>query len=150
MPEPKEIVINTSPLIALVAALGDLEVLHFLYRQVFVTSEVAREIYAGGREGFAIEAFENATWLKKHSTPLEISPLDQNIQTVCIDETAGRRIAKLSGLTVTGSIGVMLRAKKEGMDLSLHDAILNMKTRGIWLSEKVINFALREAGEMPK
>ncbi len=167
MHDTNEIVINTSPLIALVAALGDLEILQELYQNVFVTFEVSEEIHAGGREGFAIEPFERATWLTRFSTPLEISPylqnsldrgeasviqlaLNENIRTVCIDETVGRRIAKLSGLSVTGSIGILLRAKKEGMELSLHDAIRNMKEKGIWLSEKVINFALREAGEMPR
>ncbi len=166
MPEPKEIVINTSPVIAIVAALGDLEILRSLYKHVFVTNEVSQEILAGGREGFAVEVFEKAAWLKKLPTPLEISPylknsldrgeasviqlaLNQKIQTVCIDETVGRRIAKLSGLTVTGSIGILLRAKKEGMRLSMYDAIRNMKEQGIWLSAKVASFALREAGEMP-
>ncbi len=132
MPELKEIVINTSPLIAIVAALSDLEILRSLYKNVFVTHEVSQEILTGGCEGFAVEAFEKAAWLNKLSNPLEISPylknsldhgeasviqlaLNKKIQTVCIDETMGRRIAKLSGLTVTGSIGVLLRAKKEGL-----------------------------------
>ncbi|MCP2730476.1 hypothetical protein NJ959_18780 [Symplocastrum sp. BBK-W-15] len=34
--------------------------------------------------------------------------MNENIQTVCIDEVAGRRIARLSGLSVTGSIGILL------------------------------------------
>ena len=164
MREPREIVVNTSPLLAIFAALGDLEILRSLYQRVFVTYEVGQEILAGGHEGFAVEAFEKATWFKKLSNPLQISPylensldrgeasviqlaLDKKIQTVCIDETVGRRIAKLSGLMVTGSIGLLLRAKKEGIDVSLHDAILRMKEQGIWLSEKVISFAMREAGE---
>ena len=167
MPESKEIVINTSPLIAIVAATGGLEILRSLYQNVFVTCEVGQEILTGGPEGFAVKAFEKATWLKKLSSPLEISAylrnsldrgeasviqlaLNQKIQTVCIDETVGRRIAKLSDLTVTGSIGILLRAKKEGMELSLHDAIRSMKEKGIWLSEKVIRFALQQAGEIPR
>ncbi|WP_216594172.1 hypothetical protein [Synechococcus sp. PCC 6312] len=38
--------------------------------------------------------------------------LNQNIQTVCIDETSGRRIARLNGLNVTGSIGILLKLKQ--------------------------------------
>ncbi len=125
MPETQRIVINTAPLIALVAALGDLTVLPSLYTQVFVPFEVCQEILAGGSSGFAVAEFETATWLQKQQTPLNISPLllnsldrgeaaviqlaiNENIQTVCIDEVAGRRIARLSGLSVTGSIGVLL------------------------------------------
>lgn len=32
--------------------------------------------------------------------------LDKGIQTVCIDETVGRKIARLNNLTLTGSIGI--------------------------------------------
>jgi hypothetical protein len=39
MPKTERIVINTSPLIALVAASGDLNILHFLYREVLVPFE---------------------------------------------------------------------------------------------------------------
>ena len=54
MPETQRIVINTAPLIALVAALGDLTVLPSLYTQVFVPFEVCQEILAGGSSGFAV------------------------------------------------------------------------------------------------
>lgn len=54
MPETKRIVINTGPLISLVAAMGDLAFLSSLYEQVLVPFEVCREIQAGGKNGFAI------------------------------------------------------------------------------------------------
>ena len=63
MPERERIVINTSPLIAIVAALGELTVLSSLYNQVFVPFEVCQEILTGGEIGFAVAEFEVATWL---------------------------------------------------------------------------------------
>jgi predicted nucleic acid-binding protein len=164
MPETERIVINTAPLIALVAALGDLTVLQSLYTQVLVPFEVCQEILTGGSRGFALAEFEAATWLQKQQTPLNISPLllnsldrgeaaviqlamNENIQTVCIDEVAGKRIARLSGLSLTGSIGILLRAKQEGYPLSMQQAISQMLNRGIRLSPTVINFALEQAGE---
>jgi predicted nucleic acid-binding protein len=53
MPETKEIVINTGPLITLVAAMGDLRILKSLYHRVLVPLEVCREISSGGKRGFA-------------------------------------------------------------------------------------------------
>ena len=164
MPETERIVINTAPLIALVAALGDLTVLQSLYTQVLVPFEVCQEILTGGSRGFALAEFEAATWLQKQQTPLNISPLllnsldrgeaaviqlamNENIQTVCIDEVAGRRIARLSGLSLTGSMGILLRAKQEGYPLSMQQAISQMLNRGIRLTPTVINFALEQAGE---
>ncbi len=64
-----------------------------------------------------------------------------------IDETVGRRFARLSGLTVTGAIGILLCAKSLGYPLFMAEAIRRMRERGIWLSSKVVEFALREAGE---
>ncbi len=163
MHRTEEIVINTGPVIAIMAALGSLNALQ-IYRRVWVPWAVCQEMLAGGPSGFAVAEFEAAHWLQKDSTPLEIAPilinsldrgeaaviqlaLNQNVQTVCIDEMAGRRIAKLSGLLVTGSIGVLLRARREGYQFSMRDAIQRMRQRGVWLSERVVTFALAQAGE---
>ena len=45
----KMIVINTTPLIALTAATGNLDVLKTLYSRVVVPYEVAEEIKVGGK-----------------------------------------------------------------------------------------------------
>lgn len=73
--------------------------------------------------------------------------LNESIQTVCIDEAAGRRIAQLSGLSLTGSIDVLLKAKQRGYSFSMQQAIQRMQDRGVWLSQKVIQFALKQAEE---
>ncbi|MFB2837771.1 DUF3368 domain-containing protein [Floridanema evergladense] len=164
MPNSEKIVINTSPLIALVAALGDLTILQSLYTEVLVPFEVCQEILSGGSSNFAIAEFTAADWLQKQPDPLNISPLllnsldigeasviqlalNENIPTVCIDESVGRRIARLSGLSVTGSIGILLRAKQEGYPLSIKQSIQQMINQGIRLSTTVIEFALKQAGE---
>ncbi len=63
MPENKEIVINTGPLLALIAATGNLELLQHLYKAVWVPYEVVLEMEAGGNAGFGVKQFETATWL---------------------------------------------------------------------------------------
>lgn len=163
MPETNSLVINTGPMIALVAALGDLQVLK-MYQRLLVPFEVQQEFWAGGAVNFALPEFEAADWLHKRAKPVQIGialqntldrgeaaviqlALDENIQTVCIDEAAGRRVARLHGLSVTGSVGILLRAKQEGYSFSMRQAITRMKTRGIWLSGRVIKFALTQAGE---
>ena len=44
MPSPERIVINTSPLLALIAGLEDLSFLETLYQEVLVPYEVDQEI----------------------------------------------------------------------------------------------------------
>jgi len=164
MPEKKELVINTTPIISLIAATGSLDMLPLLYGRVLVPFEVCTEIQAGGADGFAISEFEKMTWLHKQDQPTKIPlllqnsldsgeaaviqlALQQDIPLVAIDEIVGRRFARLSGLTLTGSLGILLKAQKLGYPVSMTEAIRRMRQRGIWLGDKVVEFALREAGE---
>ncbi len=74
--------------------------------------------------------------------------INENIATVCIDEHSGRRIARLNGLRVTGSLGILIRAKREGHSLCISDGVSRMRVPGVFLSDRVIKAALREAGEI--
>ena len=58
MPKNKKIVINTGPILALVAALDGLNVLRELYSEVIVPYEVYQEIMVGGSTGFGVKEFE--------------------------------------------------------------------------------------------
>ena len=73
--------------------------------------------------------------------------LDLRIATVCIDESVGRRIARLNSLSVTGSLGILLRAKQEGAAISIRTALDNMRKHGIWVGQNVANAAISLAGE---
>ena len=164
MPETKELVINTGPLLALIAGVGDLSLLELLYKRVLVPFEVCQEIAAGGASNFGVIEFKKSSFIEKRSNSLAVTPflrnvldlgeasviqlaLDENIHTVCIDESMGRRIARLNGLNLTGSIGVLIRAKQNGFDFSMLKAINRMKSQGIYLSQKVVDFALKQVNE---
>lgn len=73
--------------------------------------------------------------------------LDNKIDTVCIDEVTGRRIARLHDLNVTGSLGVLLNAKSEGLEISIRESIKNMEKKGIYLSPGLVNKAIEISGE---
>jgi predicted nucleic acid-binding protein len=123
--------------------------------------EVAQEIRVGGRDTFGVDVFESASWLEIGSAPVALAPylqnaldrgeasviqtaLDLGLQRVCIDEALGRRIARLSNLSVTGSIGVLVKAKSLGYVVSIPEALERMRERGIWLSQDVVRFALAQ------
>lgn len=159
MHERKVVVCNTTPLIALTAALGSLDVMQFLYKRVIVPLEVANEVRAGGPVSFGVDVFDGSRWLDVQPSPVRLSPVLQNsldsgeaavIQTaldlsvplVCIDEEVGRRMARLSGLALTGSLGVLIKAKQLGFPVDMSLAIYNMRQHGIWLSQPLIDFAL--------
>ena len=164
MPKTDKIVINTGPILALIAGLGDLNLLNSLYKRVVVPFEVCKEVMAGGLTGFGVREFNDADFLIKLDKPTTIQPylqnsldlgecsviqiaLNEKIQTVCIDEAVGRRIARLNGLTLTGSLGIMIRGKKEGHTFILREVIKQMQSQGVRLSEQLIVFALKQACE---
>ena len=166
MPEQRRaIVTNTTPLITLAAATGGLDVLRFLYEQVIVPVEVKEEIQAGGKDAFGLDVFAQATWMECREDPVRLPPylansldrgeaaviqtaLNEGISLVAIDETVGRRVARLCGLNLTGSVGILLKAKEQGYSVSIPEALQRMRERGIWLSEKVVQFALTRAQVM--
>jgi predicted nucleic acid-binding protein len=160
----KKIVINTGPILALVAGFGNLDVLKNLYDEVYVTKEVANELLVGGVDRFASEEFAEATFLIRNETPIFITPmlrnmldigeasviqfaLDKQIPLVCIDESAGRRVARLNELKLTGSIGIVLKAKSEGFLQEVKPVLDRMVKQGIFISPGVISTALKEANE---
>lgn len=163
MPEQTRVVVtNTTPLIALTAATGSLDVLRTLYTRVVVPFEVAEEIRAGGKGAFGLDVFERASWLEISHSPVVLPPhlqnsldrgeasviqtaLQEGIELVCIDEIVCRRVARLSKLSLTGSIGILLKAKSMGFQLSIPEALNRMRARGIWLSEGVVRFALERS-----
>lgn len=165
MPEgTTELVINTGPMIALVAALGDLTILDSLYERIIVPREVADELTVDSVGRFAAKEFLDATWLDKRPERIDVGPLLSSIldsgeaaviataqlhgiDVVCIDESAGRRVARMAGLRVTGSLGILLRAKREGWPVKLRECIRRMQSRGVRLGSDVIETALRQAGE---
>ena len=66
---------------------------------------------------------------------------------VIIDDALGRRIAKLHGLRVTGTAGVLLKAKNSGVIPLVRPILARMKEVGFYLSEEVFHTVLRIAGE---
>jgi predicted nucleic acid-binding protein len=100
-----------------------------------------------------------AHWLEIQPMPVVLQPFLHNsldkgeaavIQTalnlqlplVCIDEAAGRRIARLCELQLTGSVGILIKAKNTGYALDMPEALDRMRQHGIWLSDRVVQFAL--------
>jgi predicted nucleic acid-binding protein len=146
-------------LIGLAVGTGSLDILRALYGRVVVPLEVHEELHAAGERAPGLDAFRQAHWLERMAHPIFIPPylgntldrgealviqtaLDLNISLVCIDESVGRRVARLSGLTLTGSIGVLIKARQQGYPVSIPQAIERMREHGIWLSDEVVRFAL--------
>jgi uncharacterized protein len=66
---------------------------------------------------------------------------------ILLDESLGRFHAKHAGLRVTGTIGILVKAKKQGLISELKPLILELKDKGVWFSESLIERILELANE---
>lgn len=164
MPErPRVVVVNTTPVIAL-ALIDRLDLLRQLYGEVLVPPAVQNEVLAGGESSIGSVEFAGSAWVRV--TPLRdpgradlISDLDRgeaevvalaqelSADLVIIDEFLARRHAKRLGLKVTGTLGVLLKAKESGLVPAIKPLIERLMQGGIHLSGAVVAEALRLAGE---
>jgi predicted nucleic acid-binding protein len=164
MPDQKQQVIcNTTPLIAL-SIIDQLALLEQLYGSVLIPTAVEDEIEAGkqGKAGF--HAIQAAAWIT--TVPLEdpiraalLSDLDRGeaevialaLETgadlIILDERLARQHAARLGLTMTGTLGILVRAKQKGLIDLVRPYIELLLAGGIYLSDALIDHALALAGE---
>jgi len=73
--------------------------------------------------------------------------LELNADLVIIDERLARRHVNRLGITLTGTLGILLRAKEKNFMPAIEPLIHTLQQNGIRLSRAVIAEALRLAGE---
>ncbi len=155
------VIANTTPLIAL-ALIGELRLLPALYRTVSIPPAVHREVMVGGAKGIGIAELRSADWLQIRSLndprradlladlergEAEVIALAQelNANLVIIDERLARRHALRLDLRLTGTLGVLIKAKQNGIVESIAPLIDKLRRSGIYLSTAVVAEALKLA-----
>jgi predicted nucleic acid-binding protein len=69
-------------------------------------------------------------------------------QAVVTELTSGTHAAGAQVFNIPQwTVGVLLRAKREGTLPAIRPCLEAMRSRGVWLSDRLIAFALSEAGE---
>ena len=64
-----------------------------------------------------------------------------------MDDDAAKKTAKFLGLKVTGTLGVLLKAKREGYLDKVEPVINELIHDGLFVSDTVKRYVLKEAGE---
>ena len=152
------IVSNTTPIISLLK-IGKLEFLEKIYGEILIPREVFNEIQKGKDKPYYAD-ISQLHWItikdigdKKalnyfvdlDAGEAEVIVLASELEAdlVIIDETLGRRFAKHSGLKVTGTIGVLIKAKEMGLINKISPLLDDLQRRGIWISDKLIKNILK-------
>ena len=159
---------DSSPLIHL-AKIEALELISRLYSRVLIPSAVWREVVeeSEGRPGAVeMERAVAAGWMVKQAAKNEIlvialrQTLDNgeaeaialatelHPESVLLDDKLARQMARRLGVPVTGTLGVMLRAKQVGLILELRPLVTRLQSEGgYYIDPDLIEKALLAAGE---
>ncbi|TVL99179.1 MAG: DUF3368 domain-containing protein [Candidatus Brocadia sp. WS118] len=159
------LVSNTGPLIALML-INRLDILRTLYREVFIPEEVRNELLQGEALGIDLSPYRHASWIQVQAiripqdillkTILDIGEAsvillsrEVNADYVLIDERKARKIARtIYQLQVVGTARVLVEAKKSGLLDNVGIAIQRMRDKGYWIHDDIVQFAMKEAGEL--
>jgi predicted nucleic acid-binding protein len=161
------VVSNTSPIWNL-ASIQQLDLLRRQCADVLIPPDVLDELQleSGLPETHRIQQALDAQWIHveplktahlKQSLMLELDrgeaaaialALERNIPRVIIDEADGRAAAKVLGLHPMGILGILLRAKHEGVLPSVNEEMQKLRhDAGFFIAESLFQRILVEAGE---
>jgi uncharacterized protein len=159
------IVSNTTPLIGL-ATIGQFELLHQLFGEIYIPKAVYDEAVTAGREeGGAKQEVTEASWVMtveiqdRLAVDVLLDELDLgeaeaivlarelNANWVLMDEKKGRR--KLTQLEIQkiGTIGILLKAKEMKLIQSIRQDLEQLREKGFSISQAVIDAVLEQAQE---
>ncbi|MCK6528761.1 hypothetical protein L6R50_14780 [Myxococcota bacterium] len=69
--------------------------------------------------------------------------VEQAVRYVLIDDAAGRVLAEAEGLLPVGCIGLALLAEKAGLHPSARDLVADLRSAGLWCSDRMVREILR-------
>ena len=160
----RKVIVNSTPLIIL-SSINALDILKQLYGKIYIPYAVFKEVTV--KQDSAANQIKKHidTWIhiekissnadkkiyksRLHDGEVEVMILAQekNADLVIIDDNAAKKTAKYLGLPVTGTLGVLLKAKQKGIIDNLAIYIKNMKYHNFYISKELEDFILSTAKE---
>jgi hypothetical protein len=150
-----KIVCNSSILIAL-DSIGYLNILKDLFKEILIPKAVRKEVFGKRKLPTFIKCIEisESIALKVLEGNLEVGESEAiclyeeiNANLLIIDDLEGRRIAERLGLTITGTLGVLLLAKKERLIDAIRPLLDGIISHGFRVAEELYKEILTKAGE---
>lgn len=158
----RKVISNTTPIISLLKV-KKLELLKELYTELIIPEAVFDEIEKGNRKNY-YQDLRKIDWIRivkiansdsvdyffdldKGEAEVLILAHEQNADLVIIDELAGRNYAKRLELNLTGTIGILLKAKEKKLISSIKSILKELQVKGSWINPKLVEKALTLADE---
>ena len=140
-----KVIPDTSCLI-LLRKIGALNLLDQLFDEVLITETVLWEFNEPVSIPYKLAKIENKDFFKLVSLQLdpgEASVIcmasDQQDYLMVLDDLKGRKVANALGLNFTGTLGVLVKAKRNGLIEKLEPYVERLLQVGIRISSQVLN-----------
>lgn len=161
----RKVVVNTTPLIAL-SHVGQFELLKRMYDEIIIPEAVYEELSIKTESVCKKEVDNSLDWIRVeriknqmakdmyktqlHDGEVEVMILakETSADVVIIDDANAKKYAKYLKLPVTGTLGVLLRAKQQGHIDRLEPILRQMIEKGIYISANLVEMCLKQAGEI--
>ncbi len=150
---PKVIISDTSCFIIL-TNIGNLDLLHQVYGQIITTPDIAAEygeILPDWVEIKSVKDQYRQRLLEMQIDKGESSAITLALEipdcTLILDDYKARRIAEQLGISFTGTIGVIIRAKLMGIIPSIKPLLEKIQQTDFRLTSEIVNQAIKEAKE---
>ncbi|MFH1335096.1 MAG: DUF3368 domain-containing protein [Candidatus Zixiibacteriota bacterium] len=160
---PEMTIVNTSPIFYL-HKLGLLEILNKLYGDITIPEAVKNELEKGYAQGEDVPQLENYPWIQIMNVGMpeylnlivdlglgesEVLAIATNHPSalVILDDKLARRIAEMQKFRLTGTAGVLLRAKEKGLIPALKPVIEKLLSHNFRLKPDLVKTILELAGE---
>ena len=160
----RKVIVNATPLIIL-SHIGHLAILRSLYTEIIIPRAVYKEVCAKP-DSACRQIKDNLDWVqvrdishpmdrqmyqaRLHAGEVEVMILARETEAdlLIIDDNAAKKTAKYLGFTVTGTLGVLLKAKRQGLVQEVRPLLEAMRKNGFYVSSTVIKMALATAHEV--
>jgi predicted nucleic acid-binding protein len=145
-----EVISNTSCLIAL-SSISQLQVLHDLYGIVTITPEVAREFGEPLPPWIRVATVTDSEKTRLIFATLDLgesSTIALGLETpdalLILDDGKARRFVKNIGITMTGTLGVLVKAHRQGFLSDLAGAIHALQDNDFRITDSLVSELLAQ------
>lgn len=161
----RKVVVNSTPLIAL-SIINKLDILKQLYGKVYVPYGVYEEICVEGSSRVGSDILKNTDFLiiekiknedarkffqtSLHKGEVEVMILGNEIKVdLCIiDDLLARKYAKYLGFNITGTLGILIKAKEKGIIQDVKSLADELIRNNIYIDDKLYRKVMELAHEI--
>ncbi|HXO19038.1 MAG TPA: DUF3368 domain-containing protein [Thermoanaerobaculia bacterium] len=137
-----------------------------LYRWVLVPTEVYEEVVVAGAGLPGSLELAQATWSEIVAEPVEedvvpglkaqlgageaaaiFHAITRRADLILSDDRQARKAARNLSFRVKGTLGILLEAKRRGHVVEVAPSLVELRSRGTWISDELMARVLLEAGE---